>query len=133
MKRDLRIGAAAARRPHKPKVDGSNPSSATKPLVGLCRAAGLSEPVTEHRFHPLRRWRFDYAWPDRRIALEVEGGLWIQGRHSRGKGAVADLEKYSEAAIAGWRILYCTPKDLGTLGLDRVARALGESCGSRES
>jgi hypothetical protein len=91
------------------------------------------EPVTEYRFHPLRRWRFDYAWPAHKLALEVEGGLWVGGRHSRGKGAVADLEKYSEAAIAGWRILYCTPRDLGSLGIDRVARALGEPCENRES
>lgn len=59
-----------------------------------------------------------------KVALEVEGGLWVYGRHSRGSGQLADLEKYSEAAILGWRVLYCTPKDMGSLGFDRVARAL---------
>lgn len=38
--------------------------------------AGRYEPefVREHRFHPTRRWRFDFAWPDEKVALEVEGG-----------------------------------------------------------
>ena len=94
-------------------------------LVGLCRAARLPVPATEYRFHVARRWRFDYAWPAEKLALEVEGGLWVAGRHSRGSGAVADLEKYSEAAIAGWRIVYATPKEVRAgVALDRINRAL---------
>lgn len=41
----------------------------------LCRDFGLSSPVSEYKFHESRRWRFDYAWPDHKIALEVEGGV----------------------------------------------------------
>lgn len=94
-------------------------------LVGMCRAAGWMEPVPEWRFHVERRWRFDYAWPLPKLALEVEGGLFTQGRHTRGVGAVKDLEKYSEAAILGWRILYATPDEVRNgVALDRIGRAL---------
>lgn len=47
------------------------------------RSMGLSAPEPEHRFHESRRWRFDYAWPEHRVALEVEGGVWTRGRHTR--------------------------------------------------
>jgi very-short-patch-repair endonuclease len=67
------------------------------------RAAGLPTPVAEHRFHPVRKWRMDLAWPDRMIAVEVDGGTWIGGRHSRGKGFEADCEKQNAAATLGWR------------------------------
>src|SRR5574337_760677 len=93
-------------------------------LVGMCRACGLLVPEAEFRFHPVRKWRFDYAWPGMKVALEVEGGMWVDGRHNRGSGQVKDLEKYSEAAILGWRILYCQPSELATIGMERVERAL---------
>ncbi|GIW81475.1 MAG: hypothetical protein KatS3mg105_3282 [Gemmatales bacterium] len=73
---------------------------------------GLPPCVEEYRFHPTRRWRFDYAWPDHKVALEVEGGAWVRGRHVRGKGFVKDIEKYNEAAILGWRVVRCTPVQL---------------------
>jgi len=95
------------------------------PLVTLCRQMRIAEPLPEFRFHPTRRWRFDYAFPTQMLAVEIEGGLWTNGRHSRGSGAIADLEKYSEAAILGWRVLYATPDELKNgVALDRVMRAL---------
>ena len=84
----------------------------TGPLVLYCRAAGLPEPVCEFRFHPTRRWRFDYAWPDRLLAVEVEGGAWTGGRHTTGAGFVSDMEKYNAATLAGWRILRYLPRQL---------------------
>ena len=78
--------------------------------------------IPEYRFDPERKWRFDfrmhgisfptYEW--HRVALEVEGGVWTQGRHTRGSGFVKDLEKYNRAATLGWRILRVQPKDLCT-------------------
>lgn len=67
--------------------------------------AKLPRPTTEFRFHPKRRWRFDLAWPELMCAVEIEGGVWIQGRHNRGSGFIADCEKYNEAILLGWRVL----------------------------
>ncbi len=66
---------------------------------------GLPAPAIEYVFAPPRRWRFDFAWPDRMLAVECEGGVWTRGRHTRGSGYIADLEKYNAATIAGWRLL----------------------------
>ena len=69
------------------------------------------EIVKEHRFHPVRRWRFDYAIPDRKIAVEVDGAVWVGGRHNRPAGYVADLEKLNTAASMGWLVLRITTDD----------------------
>jgi very-short-patch-repair endonuclease len=66
-----------------------------------CKAHSLC-PVREHKFHPSRRWKFDFAFPDRKVAVEVEGGVWSNGRHTRGSGYIADCEKYNAAAALGW-------------------------------
>lgn len=62
----------------------------------------------EHVFAPPRRWRFDFAWPDRMIALEVEGGTWIGGGHNRGADYERNCEKYNEAALRGWILVRVT-------------------------
>lgn len=76
------------------------------------RALRLPKPVREHRFLAGRRFRFDFAWPDRLVALEIDGGVWTAGRHTRGAGAVTDAEKYSLAALDGWRVLRATEKQV---------------------
>ena len=68
--------------------------------------------VREHRFHPKRRWRFDLAYPSKMLAIEVDGGGFVQGRHSRGTGIEKDAEKFAEAAILGWTVIRCTPKQV---------------------
>ena len=75
---------------------------------------GCPEPVLEHRFHPTIRWRFDLAWPDKKIAVEIEGGAWIGGRHTRPKGFQVDICKYTAAAIMGWRVLRYSPAQVKT-------------------
>jgi hypothetical protein len=65
-----------------------------------------------------RRWCFDFAWPDLRVAVEIEGGGWVAGRHTRGPGFEADCEKYAEAATRGWTVLRVTPSQV------RAGRAL---------
>lgn len=59
----------------------------------------------EFRFDAKRRWRFDFAWPAQKVALEVEGGIWTSGRHTTATGWLADAEKYNRAVILGWRVL----------------------------
>jgi very-short-patch-repair endonuclease len=90
-------------------------------------ALDLPKPNREWRFHPRRRWRFDFAWPERMVAVECEGGIWSQGRHVRGRGFEADCEKYSTAAAMGWKVLRVTAGmlDRDALGfLDLLIRAL---------
>ena len=97
------------------------------PFELQCKLAGLPEPKKEYRFAPPRRWKFDFCWPDpwvidvfewplawpiRGVAMEVEGGVFIAGRHSRGAGMVKDMEKYNTATLQGWRVLRVTPKQI---------------------
>lgn len=72
------------------------------------RAAKLPDPVREHSFHPTRRWRFDFAWPDLMLAVECEGGQYTQGRHQRPAGFAGDAQKYNEAQLLGWMVLRFT-------------------------
>ena len=65
-------------------------------------------PRREYRFHPTRKWRFDFAEPDAKIAAEIEGGTWSNGRHVRGSGFERDCEKYNQAALLGWRVFRFT-------------------------
>ena len=83
-------------------------------LLFQIKAAGLPEPEREYRFCE-RRWRFDLAWPSQQIAVEVEGGTWTKGRHTRGSGFAADCEKYNQAALLGWIVLRFT-SDMITSG-----------------
>ncbi len=79
--------------------------------------------VREYKFHPDRRWRFDFAWPSVLVAVEVEGGVWSGGRHGRGSGFIGDCEKYGEAAVLGWRVLRVAgPMVENGTGLDLLIR-----------
>jgi hypothetical protein len=78
-------------------------------LLEQIKQAGSPEPVREHRFHNTRRWRLDLAWPSLLVACEVDGGVYAQGRHTRGKGFEEDCRKYNEAATLGWLLLRVTP------------------------
>lgn len=75
-----------------------------------CGIVGLPAPVLEYRFHPTRKWRFDLAWPQQLLAVEIDGGVFSGGRHSRGAGYRADCEKFAEAAILGWRVIRVLPE-----------------------
>lgn len=82
------------------------------PVVLWCRASRVPEPELEFVFASPRKWRFDYAFVPAKLALEIEGGAFIVGRHTRGRGFSNDLVKYAEAAILGWTVLRATPEQI---------------------
>ena len=63
----------------------------------------------ELRFHPVRRWRFDFAHPEAMVGIEIEGGVWTRGRHIRPQGFIDVWEQYHEAGVCGWSIFRLTP------------------------
>jgi len=82
-------------------------------MLATIKLARLPEPTREYRFHETRKWRFDFAWPEVRIAIEVEGGAFgmknkegkmIQGGHNRGAHMTKDCEKYNTAQLMGWKV-----------------------------
>lgn len=90
------------------------------------KSYGIPIPTPEFRFWPDRKWRFDYCWTDKKIALEVDGSIWAGGRHNRGSGWMKDKEKLNCAVIAGYRVLHCTPQELVThTNLTMLQAALG--------
>lgn len=78
----------------------------------LWRQLGGEPLKSEYRFHPKRKWRFDFADPFQKIAIELEGGVWTGGRHTRPEGFTKDCEKYNAAALLGWRVFRFTTKML---------------------
>lgn len=73
----------------------------------------------------LQDWRFDFAWPDLLLAVEVEGGTWMRGRHSRGSGFESDCRKYNTALLLGWRVLRYTGSMIKSKeAIKQVARIL---------
>jgi hypothetical protein len=114
-------------------------SAAEDALIWQLSAAAYPPPVVELVFAPPRRWRFDLAWPEQMIAVEVEGGSYVGGRHSTGPGFWRDCEKYNAAVVLGWRVLRFTPamindgRALTSIGdlFDAVQIASGQPRGER--
>ncbi len=75
----------------------------------LLESASKFPVKTEWRFHAQRQWRFDYAIPELKLAIEIEGDVFINERHTRGTGYIRDMEKYNIAQIMGWTVLRYTP------------------------
>jgi len=91
--REVKVASKTCRK--APKLDY------TAIFAGCCS----TPPFAEFRFHPVRKWRFDLAWPHVMLAVEIDGGLFINGGHSRGAQREKDYEKDAHALIAGWRVL----------------------------
>lgn len=85
----------------------------------------------EFRFAPPRRWRFDFADPEAKLGIEVEGGMWVIGRHQQPEGFEKDMEKYNAAVLAGWRVLRFTGKMVTDgYAVKTIKEALGEESGA---
>jgi len=95
-------------------------------LLTRLERAGLPLGVGQYRFVPGRLYRFDRAWPEQMVAAECQGGVWVQGAHSRGSGVQRDCLKLSLGAALGWRVLPVT-RELIESGraVELIAQALG--------
>lgn len=95
-------------------------------LVLHLRAKRLPKPVLEYKFHSTRKWRFDLCFPAELVAVEVDGAVWTQGRHTRGSGYVKDLEKLNAATELGWRVFrYATHMVESGEAVKQLGRVLG--------
>lgn len=72
----------------------------------------MPEPVREHRFHPVRKWKFDFAFPEVKLAIELDGGSFMGGGHNRGAQQKKDQDKANVALSLGWRVLRFSTKHL---------------------
>lgn len=105
---------------------GKRISEPEENLFAQIRIKKLPLPVREYRFFEYRMWRFDFAYPKVKLAVEVEGGIYMRGRHNRAEGFENDQEKYNFATLMGWRILRYTPGMIDSwLAVDEIKVALG--------
>lgn len=74
----------------------------------------------EYQFCPSRKWRFDFAHLASKMAIEIEGGVWSGGRHTRGGGFIADCDKYNEAGFMGWTVFRLTKDQITLDFLQRI-------------
>lgn len=72
------------------------------------KSARLPLPQREYVFHPTRKWRLDFAWPERLIGVEVDGGTYQRGAHSRHWGQKRDAQKQNAAMLQGWALFRFT-------------------------
>lgn len=94
------------------------------------RAVGGPPLEREVTFAPPRRWRFDFAHRAARVAIELDGGAWIQGRHVRPIGFLRDLEKLNTAALRGWIVFRLTRELLTPAWLEPIRDLIAERSSS---
>jgi len=100
--------------------DKNPPSRLERRFLLYWQSLGGPALEREFRFHPTRKWRADFAHVESRTLIEVEGGIYIQGRHNRPQGFAADAEKYLEAALDGWRVLRLTELQITAPMIERI-------------
>ena len=79
------------------------------------QALRLPEPEREYAFalEQGRKFRFDFAWVEQKVAAEIDGGTRNQGRHTRHEGYHRDCEKFNLALTLGWRPFRFTSEHVG--------------------
>ena len=105
---------------HSPKKIKRLPSNLENSFCFQLSQANLPKPTRELQFHPERRWRFDFAFEEYQVAVELEGGTYLHGKVTQGKkqksrhltptGFYADCQKYAEAGILGWLVIRADAK-----------------------
>ncbi|HEY0983542.1 DUF559 domain-containing protein [Schlesneria sp.] len=93
-------------------------------FLKLWQAFASDKPLPERQyvFHATRKWRFDFAWPQFKVAVEIDGGVFQRKAtgHRSMDGVVKQMEKLNIAQIAGWKVLRFHPNDLDKTPEDTV-------------
>ena len=128
------ISLAEYRRIYKPKRKAKRPASVKKERVVGEGEAILSQHLRtlkiefeqEFKFHPTRKWRADFHLKDKKILVEVEGGIWSNGRHTRGKGYLGDLDKYNAATMMGYQVIrFSTEQVKSGSAIEQIFKLIG--------
>lgn len=116
----------------KSVVENPEPTPAKKSPLGIkferfWQQLGGPELTPEHKFHEKRKWRFDFALPSLKIAIEIDGGVFGNGRHNRASGFIKDCEKLNHAAAAGWRVFRLATGMVDSTNIGMIIDAVRES------
>ncbi|TCB67414.1 DUF559 domain-containing protein [Acinetobacter sp. ANC 4216] len=122
------IGVPKPKRGSKyPKVKGEKvPNEFEAKLAMELRALKINF-EQEYQFHPKRKWRADFHLVGKKILVEVEGGIWSGGRHTRGKGYIGDMEKYNAATMMGYQVIrFSTEQVKSGLAVQQIEKMVGD-------
>ena len=122
------IGAPKSKRSSKrPKVKSQKVPNEFELKLALGLKALKIDFEQEFKFHPSRKWRADFHLKGRMILIEVEGGIWSGGRHTRGKGYIGDMEKYNAAAMLGYQVIrFSTEQVKSGLAIQQIEKMVGD-------
>ena len=122
------IGANKPKRGSKRlKLKGVKIQSEGEVILATALRALNIEFDQEFKFHPSRMWRADFHLKGKKILVEVEGGIWSNGRHTRGKGYLGDLEKYNEATMMGYQVIrFSTEQVKSGLAIQQIEKMVGD-------
>ncbi|MFN4366895.1 MAG: hypothetical protein ACK4GA_04670 [Acinetobacter sp.] len=114
-------------RSKRPTVKGEKiPNEFEAKLAGELKTLKI-EFEQEFEFHPKRKWRADFHLVGKKILVEVEGGIWSGGRHTRGKGYIGDIEKYNAATMMGYQVIrFSTDQVKSGLAIQQIEKMVGD-------
>ena len=118
---------AKPRRKSKRQSRGAKVESEGETTLSLQLKALKIEFEQEFEFHPKRKWRADFHLIGKKILIEVEGGIWSGGRHTRGKGYLGDMEKYNAATMLGYQVIrFSTEQVKSGLAIKQIEKMVGD-------
>ena len=114
-------------RSKRPKVKGEKvPNEFEAKLARELKTLKI-EFEQEFKFHPDRKWKADFHLVGKKILVEVEGGIWSGGRHTRGKGYIGDMEKYNAATMMGFQVIrFSTDQVKSGLAIQKIEMMVGD-------
>ena len=114
-------------RSKRPKVKGKKVQSEGEVKLATALKALKIDFEQEFEFHPKRKWRADFHLAGKKILVEVEGGIWSGGRHTRSKGYIGDMEKYNAATMLGYQVIrFSTDQVKSGLAIQQIEKMVGE-------